>query len=403
MNAESKVQEKANLDTASPSTTDFLRQNLREYGLMIALVAIILFFEFVTDGTLLQPLNITNLMLQNSYVVVMAMGMLLIIIAGHIDLSAGSVVGFIGGVAAVLMVEFHWDFLSTSLFCLAFGALIGAAQGYFVAYLKIPAFIVTLGGMLVFRGLCLTVLQGQSVGPFPPTFQHLSTGFIPDIFNGSGVHLTTIVVAVLVAALLVTLDARRYQKRSQVGIVQEPVPFFVIRNALLFVILVYLGYQFACYKGLPNVLVIMGLLIGIYAFVTKSTTIGRRIYALGGNEKATKLSGINTNRLTFLTFVNMGVLAALAGLIFAARLNSATPKGGLGFELDVIAACFIGGASTTGGIGKVTGAVIGAFIMGVLNNGMAILGIGIDWQQTIKGLVLLSAVIFDVYNKKIVR
>src|SRR5258705_400066 len=277
----------------------FLKANLREYGMLLSLFAIMLFFEFATDGTLLRPLNLTNLVLQNSYIVIMALGMLLVIVTGHIDLSVGSVAGFIGAIAAVLMVRYGVHFVPAAIACLVLGALIGAAQGYWVAYFKIPSFIVTLAGMLVFKGLALAVLQGQSVGPFSPTFQKLSSGFIPELFPDAG-----------------------------------------------------------------------------------------------------KLSGIKTERLTFLTFVNMGVLAALAGLVFAARLNTATPKAGAGFELDVIAACFIGGASAYGGVGRVAGAVIGALIMGVMNNGMSILRIGIDYQQMIKGVVLLGAVGLDVFKQQ---
>lgn len=381
------------------SALDFLKHNFREYGMLISLVAIMAFFQVMTDGTLMQPLNLTNLVLQNSYIVIMALGMLLVIVAGHIDLSVGSVCGFIGALAAVLMVNYEWHFVPASLVCLVVGAAIGAAQGWFVAFFRIPSFIVTLAGMLVFKGLALALLQGQSVGPFPESFQKLSSGFIPDLFSEEGLRLTSLLIGVVVAALLAlsTLRARRNQLRH--GIDTEPLALFAIKLAVFAGLLVFFSYMMASYKGLPNVLIVMALLIVAFDFITARTVLGRRIYALGGNEKAAKLSGIKTERLSFYTFVNMGVLAALAGLIFAARLNTATPKAGLGFELDVIAACFIGGASASGGVGKVMGAVIGAFIMGVMNNGMSIMGIGIDYQQVIKGLVLLAAVCFDVYNK----
>lgn len=379
----------------------FFKNHIRDYGMLLSLAAITLFFEFMTHGTLLRPLNLTNLILQNSYIVIMALGMLLVIVAGHIDLSVGSITGFIGAIAAVLMVNYHLDPLLAGLLCLMLGALIGAAQGAFVAFLRIPSFIVTLAGMLVFRGLCLAALQGQSIGPFPVLFQRLSSGFIPDVTTtASGhLHLSTIILGVAVATLLVVFAVRRRRSAKRHAFELEPRVLFLTENVLTVVVLSAFAYQLATYRGLPNVLVVMGVLIALYTFVTNRTTIGRRIYALGGNEKAAKLSGIATERLTFLTFVNMGVLAALAGLVFAARLNTATPKAGLSFELDVIAACFIGGASASGGVGRVTGAVIGAFVMGVMNNGMSILGIGIDWQQVIKGAVLLAAVVFDVYNR----
>jgi putative multiple sugar transport system permease protein len=377
----------------------FLKNNLREYGMLISLVAIMVLFQVLTDGTLLRPLNLTNLLLQNSYVVIMALGMLLVIVAGHIDLSVGSVCGFIGALAAVLMVEYEWHFVPTAIVSILAGAVIGAAQGWFVAFRKIPSFIVTLAGMLVFKGLTLALLAGQSVGPFPEAFQRLSSGFIPDPIGGAALRTTSLVVGALAAAALVFFKLRGRAKLAAHGMAQEPYAFFLVKNLFFAAIILFFSYLLATYKGLPNVLIVMAVLIVAYDFVTNRTTIGRRIYALGGNEKAARLSGVKTQRLAFLTFVNMGALAALAGLVFAARLNTATPKAGLGFELDVIAACFIGGASASGGVGKVMGAVIGAFIMGVMNNGMSILGIGIDYQQVIKGLVLLAAVFIDVYNK----
>lgn len=385
---------------AGARTGHFLKQNLREYGMLLSLVAIMVFFQVMTDGTLLQPLNLTNLVLQNSYIIIMALGMLLVIVAGHIDLSVGSVCGFVGALAAVLMVNYEWHFVPATIVCLIVGAVIGAAQGWFVAYFHIPSFIVTLAGMLVFKGLALALLNGQSVGPFPVEFQRLSSGFIPDPLGGTELRLTSLLLGAGVALAMVVMAWRARSNQQLHGMDTEPMALFAARNAVFAAIIVALSWLLATYKGLPNVLIIMFVLMVAYDFATSRTTIGRRIYALGGNEKAARLSGIRTERLAFYTFVNMGVLAALAGLVFAARLNTATPKAGLGFELDVIAACFIGGASASGGVGKVMGAVIGAFVMGVMNNGMSILGIGIDYQQVIKGLVLLAAVCVDVYNKK---
>lgn len=381
------------------SALEHARHHLREYGMLITLVAIMGFFQYMTDGTLMEPLNLTNLLLQNSYIVIMALGMLLVIVAGHIDLSVGSVSGFIGALAAVLMVQHGWHFVPATLVCLLCGGLIGGLQGWFVAFSRIPSFIVTLAGMLVFKGLALALLAGQSVGPFPEAFQRLSSGFIPDLFSMQGLKVTSLLLGTAGAAALVVAGIRARANRVRHGVQVEPAAFFIARNAVFAALLVYFSYLLASYKGLPNVLIVMALLIVLFDFVASRTTIGRRIYAMGGNEKAAKLSGIKTERLSFYAFVNMGVLAALAGLVFAARLNTATPKAGLGFELDVIAACFIGGASASGGVGKVMGAVIGAFIMGVMNNGMSILGIGIDYQQVIKGVVLLAAVLVDVYHK----
>lgn len=391
--------------TRSPDASErsgrpnFLRANMREYGILIALVVIMAFFQFATGGILLRPVNLTNLILQNSYIVIMAVGMLLVIVSGHIDLSVGSVLGFVGALAAVMIVQWDMNFVLAAILCLAVGAAIGAAQGYWIAYFRIPSFIVTLAGMLVFKGLTLWLLAGQSVGPFPPTFQLMSSGFLPDLFGGEGINLFSLVVGLAVAGLLLYLAIRGRRQEHKRGLVEEPLAIFTVKNAIIVCAIAYMSYLMASFRGLPNVFIIMALLIAVYSFVANRTTVGRRIYAIGGNEKAAKLSGIRTERLVFLTFANMGMLAALAGLVFAARLNTATPKAGLGFELDVIAAVFIGGASMSGGVGTIVGAVIGAFIMGVMNNGMSILGIGIDYQQVIKGLVLLAAVIFDVYNK----
>lgn len=396
-----------------------LRANMRDYGLLLALILIMLFFQYFTNGVLFKPVNLTNIILQNSYIIVMALGMLLVIVAGHIDLSVGSVSGFIGALAAMLMVG--WNFppelaflahpLVAGAICLVAGAAIGAAQGYIIAYHRVPAFIVTLAGMLIFKGLSLAILAGKSVGPFPAEFQMLSAGFIPDIVgpitmpwlaeNGQNVvlHSTTMVIAILAIVGMVFLSIRGRGRRLARGYDVEPFSLFVIKNVVIAALVLFFAYMLASYRGLPNVLVVMGVLIAFFVFMTKRLTFGRRIYALGGNLKAAALSGIKTERTTFYIFAIMGALAALAGMIYAARLNSATPKAGQGLELDVIAAVFIGGASALGGVGQVAGAVIGAFIMGVMNNGMSIMGVNIDWQQMIKGVVLLAAVFFDLYNK----
>ncbi len=386
-----------------PGSSAYLAEHLREYGMLIALAAIVLFFVIVVRVTIdvdfLSAQNITNIFLQNSYVVIMALGMLLVIVAGHIDLSVGSVAAFTGAVSAVLTVNLGWPFWAVIPSCLAVGAVIGAAQGYWIAYWRIPSFIVTLAGMLVFRGLTLWMLDGQNIGPFPKAFQSLSTGFIPDLTGVGKPNLTAMVIVTVLALVLAWAGWRTRQQGLAYGMQTEPANFFVIRTLIVTAALIFVAWKLASFRGLPNVLIVMAVLIGIYAFFTENTTTGRRIYAIGGNLKAARLSGINADRLTFLCFVNMGALAALAGMIVTARLNSATPKAGVGFELDVIAAVFIGGASMTGGSGKIVGVVVGAFIMGIMNNGMSILGIGIDYQQVIKGLVLLAAVIFDVYNK----
>ncbi|MGN6307053.1 MAG: multiple monosaccharide ABC transporter permease [Mesorhizobium sp.] len=411
-------------DTHEPRVAvSALVTNLREYGLVLALIIIMLFFQFTTDGTLFKPLNLSNLVQQNSFIIVMALGMLLVIVAGHIDLSVGSVAGFIGALGANMMVTWQLGLLSNplvaSIVCLAVGAAIGAAQGYWIAYHRIPSFIVTLGGMLIFRGLCQAMLGGGlSVGPLPVSFKELSSGFIPELLGvwtlvpptvnaagktifGSGVQLqmTSVILGLIGVAAYAWfgLSARRTRERH--GYQAEPFALFVVKTLIVSLLTLFLVYQFAIYKGLPIVLVVMGLLIGLFVFVTKRMVIGRRVYALGGNPKAAQLSGIKTERLTLYVFINMGVLSALGGLIIAARLGQAVPAAGLGSELDVIAAVFIGGASAMGGVGQVIATVVGGFIMGVMNNGMSIMGVNVDWQQVVKGLVLLGAVVFDVYNK----
>ncbi len=387
------------------SLASAFRRNAKDYGMLIALIAVMVFFQFITGGVLFMPVNLTNLVLQNSFVVIMALGMLLVIIAGHIDLSVGSIVGVIGALAAILMIRLQINPWIACLICLAVGGAIGASQGYWVAYHHIPAFIVTLAGMLVFRGVTFWILGGMNISPFPSGFTKLSTGFLPDLLPlpelpllGS-LHSTSIILTLALTAAFVHASLRARKRDEAHGEDVPPMSFFLIRTAVIAAIMLFLGYQLSTYKGFPNILLVMGLLVAAYYFLTTRTTIGRCIYALGGNEKATRLSGINTDRYSFYTFINMGVMAAFAGLIIAARLNSSTPKAGTGFEMDCIAACYIGGASTTGGVGRVTGAVVGAFIMGVLNNGMSIMGLGIDFQQMVKGLVLLAAVVFDLYNK----
>ncbi len=376
-----------------------LRRNAKDYGMLIALIAVMVFFQVITGGVLFMPVNLTNLVLQNSFVVIMALGMLLVIIAGHIDLSVGSIVGVIGALAAILMIRLQINPWLACLICLVAGGAIGAAQGYWVAYHHIPAFIVTLAGMLVFRGVTFWILGGMNISPFPAEFTKLSTGFLPSLIDIGGFDSTAVILTLLLAAAFVrgSILGRRSDEAHGEDVL--PMPVFLVQTTVVVAIMLLFGYQLAVYKGIPNILLLMGAMVGAYYFLTTRTTIGRSIYALGGNEKATRLSGINTERYSFYTFINMGVMAAFAGLIVAARLNSSTPKAGTGFEMDCIAACYIGGASTTGGVGRVTGAVVGAFIMGVLNNGMSIMGLGIDFQQMVKGAVLLAAVVFDLYNK----
>ncbi|OYD06757.1 multiple monosaccharide ABC transporter permease [Paludifilum halophilum] len=376
-----------------------IQNNLKQYGMIIALLLIVLLFQILTAGILLKPLNITNLILQNSYILVLAIGMVLVIITGHIDLSVGSVAAFIGAISAILMVELNMHPFLSVVLCLLLGALIGAWQGFWVAYIKIPAFIVTLAGMLLFRGLTMIVLEGQSIAPFPTDFRQISAGFVPDFFGSGSIHIFSLVISVALSLIFVYKEVKDRKNQLKYHFNVLPKSLFIAKLVGVAVVMNGFTYILATYKGIPNILVILFVLIVGYSFMMKKMVVGRHIYAVGGNEKAAGLSGIKTKRVTFWVFVNMGILSALSGLIFAARLNAATPKAGNLFELDAIAAAFIGGASAYGGVGTVIGAIVGGLVMGVMNNGMSIIGLGVDWQQGIKGLVLLSAVAFDVFNK----
>lgn len=374
------------------------KDNIRQYGMVIALVLITGLFWILTDGINFTSLNLTNLILQNGFILVLAVGMVLVIITGNIDLSVGSVVAVIGAIAGVLIINMGvpvWIAVTLSLLA---GALIGVWQGFWVAYVGVPSFIVTLGGMLIFRGLTLWLLDGKSLAPFPESFQKISGGFIPNI-GGGEVHLLTIGLAILLSISLVWIELKKRSQQVQHHLEVLPLWVSIVKLAILIGVINFFMYKLALYKGLPTVLVIVIALIIIYTFIMNNTVMGRHIYATGGNRKAADLSGIKTKRVVFWVFVNNGVLAALAGLMFAARLNSATPAAGNMLELDAIAAVFIGGASMAGGVGTVIGAIVGGLVMGVMNNGMSLIGIGIDWQQTIKGFVLLAAVAFDVYTK----
>lgn len=372
-----------------------------KYSMVIILIALLIAFQMMTGGIFLRPLNITNIVLQNSHILVLAAGMLLVVLLGFVDLSVGSVMAFVGAIAGMMMVNNHMSPWIAVPVCLAIGALIGAWQGFWVAYVGIPAFIVTLAGLLMFRGLTQVVLGGQSLAPFPSAFQKISTGYLPEIMvSSSGMHFLTLVLGLVLAAGLVFFQWKAREKRKKNLFEVPSMNAFIFKSILTVGIVLGMSYIFASYQGFPIILIILGLIVGVYGFLTNSTVAGRQIYATGGNLKAAQLSGIKTKKITFWVFVNMGMMAALAGLILAARLNAATPQAGTSLELDAMASVYFGGASTSGGIGTITGAIVGGLVMGVLNNGMSILGVGVDWQQAIKGLILLLAVVLDIYNKK---
>ncbi|HWR10837.1 MAG TPA: multiple monosaccharide ABC transporter permease [Rectinemataceae bacterium] len=388
------------------SIKNLFKKNLSQYAMLIALVFIMIFFQILTNGILLVPMNVTNLVLQNAYVFILAIGMTLCILTGgNIDLSAGSVVAFIGALCGTFIINLKINTGLSLVLALAIGIAIGVWQGFWIAYVRIPAFIVTLAGSLVFRGLTLFILKGLTLGPFPESFQRISSGFVPDILARpkGALNGTALIVGVAAAALYALSQIRRRVSHRKSGFEIAAFPVFIAQIGFMAAAIMAITVWFARYKGLPIIFIIIGLLILAYSFFTMRTVPGRYLYAMGGNEKAAQLSGINTNKVLFLAYVNMGALAAVAGIAFTSRLNAASPQSGMNFELDAIASCFIGGASAYGGVGTVIGAIIGALVMGVLNNGMSILGIGSDVQQIVKGLVLLLAVAFDVISKKKAR
>jgi len=379
---------------------DGLRSNMRQYGMLIALGVIVVLFAVWTDGDLLLPRNVSNLVLQNSYILILAIGMMIVIIAGHIDLSVGSITAFVGGVGAVLMVNNDVPWPLAVLLCLAMGAAAGAAQGFLIAYLGMPSFIVTLAGMLIFRGLTEVFLKGQTIGPFPDGLQKVANGFLPEVGPKTNYHNLTLLLGIVLIAAVVWQEIRKRKQEAQYSIEQLPASLFAVKLAALSAAVVIFTMLLASYKGAPVVLLILAALLIGFGYLMRNGVIGRHVYAIGGNLPAAKLSGVRDKKVVFLIFLNMGMLAALAGLVFAARFNAASPKAGLNFELEAIAASFIGGASMSGGVGTVLGAIIGGLVLGVLNNGMNLVGVGTDWQQVIKGLVLLAAVGFDVWNKR---
>lgn len=377
----------------------FIRKIFEKYSMIIILIITLLIFQFLTGGILLRPVNVTNLVLQNSHILVLAIGMLMVVLLGHVDLSVGSVMAFVGALSAMLMIQGQISPWLVIPLCLLIGGAIGAWQGFWIAYVRIPAFIVTLSGLLLFRGLTQVLLGGMSIANYPSAFNFLSSGYLPNMGDAE-LHVTSLLIGIAVSIVIVaSMFMSRKKKKDNLIKVESATSFFV-KIAVIIIMIIGITYVFSQHNGFPFVMIIIAVLAAIYTFVTNQTVMGRHIYATGGNYKSAELSGVKTKKVTFWVFVNMGVLAALAGLILAARLNAATPQAGSGIELDALSAVYFGGASTSGGIGTIVGALVGGLIIGVLNNGMSILGVGIDWQQAIRGLILLLAVVIDQYNKR---
>ena len=374
---------------------------IKKYTMIIALVVIVIMFTVNTGGVMLLPQNVNNLIAQNAYVFILATGMLFCILTGgNIDLSVGSVVCFVAAVGGKMMVGHNMNPYLTMVVMLLVGIAIGAWQGFWIAYVRIPPFIVTLAGMLVFRGLSNVVLEGQTLAPMPDAYLALFSNYVPDPFGKEGFNVTCFAMGIIVCVIYVVMVLRNRSVRAKKGYRVEAFGGVAIKMVLICAVVLAFMYRLAQYKGIPNSLIWVAVIIAIYTYIASKTTTGRYFYAVGGNEKATKLSGINTNRVYFLAYLNMGLLAAVAGMVTMARLNSSNPQAGTNFEMDAIGACFIGGASAYGGTGTVPGVIIGALLMGVLNLGMSIMGIDQNIQKVVKGLVLLAAVIFDVVSKR---
>lgn len=377
--------------------------NLKQYGMGIALIVIFLIFSFLSGGKNFTPMNINNLVMQNSYVVILAVGMLLCVITGNVDLSVGSVVAFVGAVSAILILDYNMPIPFVIILSLLLGLLIGMWQGAFIAYLGVPPFIVTLANMLIFRGLTMVVLQGQTKGPLPEGFTVIGAGYLATYsvkIGNTNFEVISLLVGIIGSLLLIFNEFKNIRTKKHYHFTVPPMWQTVLKLGVVVFLVNFFTYKLSVYKGLPFVLAIMLALIFIYNFITQKMVMGRYIYAVGGNAKAASLSGIKTKKVMFWVYANMGLLAALAGVVLSARNASATPKAGDGFELDAIASCYIGGASAYGGTGTVVGAVIGALIMGVLNNGMSLIGWSVDIQRVIKGLVLLGAVTIDLLSKR---
>lgn len=388
------------LNAGTSNLRALVTRNLRQSGIYVALVVIVALFAILTGGVSLSPGNITNIILQYSYILVLAIGMVIVIIAGHIDLSVGSVVALTGAVSAVLVIQQGYDWWVGMLAALLVGVVVGAWHGFWVAYVGIPAFIVTLAGMLLFRGLTHQVLDNISLSPFPSDYQQVASGFLNGLIGGQGYDAFTLLIGAVAIAGYAVAGFRTRVARIRYEQPVESFPLFVTRVVLVGAVVMSFAWQLAHARGLPIVLIVLGVLVIAYGLVTKRTVFGRQVYAIGGNLPAAMLSGVKVRAVNFWIFVNMGLLSAVAGIIYSSRSNGAQPAAGNMFELDAIAAAFIGGAAVTGGVGTVVGAMVGGLVMAVMSNGMQLMGVDQSMQSVVKGLVLLVAVAFDVYNKR---
>jgi putative multiple sugar transport system permease protein len=383
--------------TAGPSPLTRVGRFLNRYSMAVALILVVTVFALTTNGILVRDQNISNLIVQNGYILILAIGMVMVIIGGHIDLSVGSVAGFAGAVVAILMIQYQVEWWIAVILSLVVGGLAGAFQGFWVAYARVPSFIVTLAGMLIFRGLTLALIGAKNIGSLPEPFVFLGAGYVST--GAEGIDLLTIGFGLLIVAGIVGWQVISRRRKTSHGENPGNLGFFIAGLAAVSVAIMWLSYSLATFRGLPFVLVILVVLGVGYSILMTQTVLGRHIYAVGSNRKAAQLSGVKDRRIDFFLFVNMGVLAALAGVIITARLNLATSGGGTGLELEAIAAAFVGGAAVQGGVGSIAGALVGGLTIGIINNGMSIMGLGTQWQQTVLGIVVLLFVAFDIWNK----
>jgi putative multiple sugar transport system permease protein len=377
----------------------YFLDNLRTNGILLAFGVVVVVFAII-NSSFLSPANLTNLVLQYAYVLILAIGMLMVIVLAQIDLSVGSVIALTGAVAAVLVARQGFPWWVAVLGALLVGLLVGAWQGFWVAVVGIPGFIVSLGGMLIFRGLAQLTLNYISLGPFGGTYYKIANGFLNGLLGGHGRDVFTLVVFALAAVGFAFAQWRSRQGQLKYGQEVAPLPVFIGQIVLVAVLAMAFAWQISTYRGLPVILILLAVLIMVYGLVMSKTAFGRHIYAIGGNVAAARLSGVKVKWVTFWCFVNMGFLSAVAGVVYSSRMNAAQPAAGNGFELDAIAACFIGGASTTGGIGRIGGAMVGGLIMAVMSNGMQLMGVSQGIQPVVKGGILLLAVAFDLFNKR---
>jgi len=376
-----------------------VKNNIRQYTMIIALISIMIIFTILTGGTFMTSRNLSNLFIQTSYIAILASGIVWVIVAGHIDLSIGSVVGFTGAIAAILQVNFHMNTVFALFITLLVGVLIGLWQGYWVAYRNVPAFIVTLAGMMVFKGTLLGVTNGATIAPLNPSFKAIGNGYIPNIGN-TGIHLTTLLIGIAAIVIYNFVEIKKRNERVNYQFEVLSMPLQIVKMSAVSIAIALFFSIMVMYKGMPWSIVIVIIVALIYSFITYKTPFGRHVYAIGGNTEAAKLSGINIKQRNLLIFVSMGVLGALGGAIYAARLNAASAQAGNGLELEVIASAIIGGTSTLGGEGTIIGAIIGALVMATLNNGMSLMDVQPTWQYIVKGMILLLAVWVDISTRK---